>query len=162
MKLREVLDKVENFKMDSTTENHELTLFFDDIGDRILNLGELGQDEKEKAIKSLFEFQKRQPPELDVNWTFIHLIEYIGKPAYKIYNRELVMVNEEAPSLISILLLNRHINSLGGTERKSGVNLLKRISEKEGIPQSVRDEAMEFYEFQLNKEKKNRKTKGAN
>ena len=152
MNLNQILNNINSFNTAKNTVDYELTEFFDKIGSKILNLGELKSHDRLEIIKSLFEFIKRQSSELEENWAFIHLIESIDKPTYKIYDKELIEFNKANPTQISILLLNRHTNSLEEVELQKGINLLKEISERKEIPKLVTDMAKEFYEYQLNSE----------
>ena len=149
MNLEEILEKVNKFNTNEATEDYELNIFFDEIGDAISKLGELNIDEKKKTITSFFNFLKRQSSELEENWSYIHLIESIDNASFKIYDPQLIKFNKESPTLTSILLLNRFINSLEGDKWKNGVNLLKAISEREDISELVREEANEFYKHQI-------------
>jgi len=152
MKLKEILEKINSFNTNEETEEFEITEFFDNTGDCFAKLGKLDSNQIELTIKTFFNFLKRQSPDLGENWSFIHLIESIDKPNYKIYDTLLIKANKENPNLTSLILLVRFINPLEGKERKKGVNLLKEISERNDISELVKEEAKDYYNDQLEKE----------
>lgn len=151
MRLEEILEEIKSFNTSEETEDYEITEFFDKIGDDFSNLDELEKGEKNKVVKILFDFLKRQSPELEENWSFIHLIENIEDPTYGNYHKKLFNFNKQTPTLTSILLLNRLINSLKNVEFEKGIKLLKEISEKIQLPELLKEEAKGYYEYQLKK-----------
>jgi len=149
MNLKHILKTVDNFNTNDETEDFEINNFFDEIGDKYAKLEELKYEEKELVIKSLFNFLKRQSLELEEVWSFIHLLESIDKPTYEIYDKELIKFNKETPTIMSVFLLNRFINSLEGEPRQKGINLLKEISENRIISELVSQEAKSFFDYQV-------------
>lgn len=149
MNLKEILAKINNFNTKEETEEYEITEFFDEIRDHFSELEKLSSKEKELSIQSFFNFLNRQSPDLTEDWSFIHLIESIDNIDYKIYETHLMKVNQETPTLTSLVLLVRFVNSLEGEKWKKGVNLLKEISENNDNSELVRDEAKEYYDKQL-------------
>jgi len=152
MKLKEILEKVNNFNTNEEIEEYEITEFFDGIGDNFAQLESLNSKEKELTIQTFFNFLKRQSSELDEDWSFIHLIENIDKPKYEIYKIQLIKANKENPSLTSLVLLIRFINSLEGKEWEKWMRIVKDLSENDGISELIKDEAKEYYEDQFEEE----------
>ncbi len=151
MNLKYILNTVDNFNINDETEEDDITDFFDKIGDKYAKLEKLKYEEKKLIIKSLFNFLKRQSSELEEIWSFIHLLESIDKPTYEIYDKELIKFNKETPTIISVFLLNRLINSLEGGAWQNGVNLLKEISKNRVISGLVSQEAKSFFDYQIEK-----------
>jgi hypothetical protein len=148
MNLEKILLQIENFKVDEEMEDYEISEFFDKIRGNISDVSSLTKIQKEKLVKKLFDFLKNQDSEMNENFSFIHFIENIDNPAYEIYNSELLKFNTENGTITSILLLNRHINSLKGDEWKDSVKLMKSISENENYTEYVREFALNFYKHQ--------------
>lgn len=146
MKLQEILEKVNNFNTNEETEEFEITEFFDRIGADFAGLESLTNKEKEITVQTFFNFIKRQSPELNEDWSFIHLIESVDKPEYEIYKSQLIQANKENPSFTSLILLIRFINSLEGKEWEEGMKIIKDLSEKDGISELIKEEAKEYYE----------------
>ncbi|WP_405207092.1 hypothetical protein [Aquimarina sp. LLG6339-5] len=151
MNLNTICQKILNYKVEEETEDYEVSDFFDEIGEDILKLNTLTDIQKGKLLKSLFDFIKNQDSEMDENFSFIHLIESIDKPNYELYNAELLKFNKENGTIISTLLLNRHINSLSGDEWKKCIEILKSISDNNDYTEYVREEALDYYEHQMEK-----------
>lgn len=151
MKFEEVIERIEKFKVSEEIEDYEISDFFDDIRNELPESSSLIESQKEQLIKSLFGFLKNQDPEMDENFSFIHFIEDIDTPNYEIYNSELIKFNKENGIVTSTLLLNRHINSLEGSEWKNCVELLKSIADNENYTEYVKEFALDFYEHLIEK-----------
>ncbi len=97
----------------------------------------------------LFLFLKNQDPEMEENFSFIHLIECIDKPTYEIYNKELIKFNKLNGTLISILLFNRYLNSLEEKNCRRNLKLFKLIGENINYSDLIKEEALRLYENQI-------------
>lgn len=150
MNLDNAITKIKNFNVNDDMEDYEISEFFDVIGDELTDVGDFTDLQKEQLIQTLFDFLKRQDPELDEDFSFIHFIEHIDKPSYKIYNAELLKFNTENGTIMATLLLNRFINGLK-EERKKHIDLLKSISENRNYTDLVRAEALSYYQHQIEK-----------
>jgi len=151
MNLKEILSKIDLFSTTANTEDYHLSEFFDEIGERILLLGELNKKEKETCIETLFNFLKRQSPLLEENFSFIHLIECFDEPDSNFYENQLLKFNSVTPTLTSILLLNGLLNTTEGEVWQKGVILFKNISENEQLDGLIRKEAKDYYDYQIEK-----------
>ncbi|MGJ8549365.1 hypothetical protein [Winogradskyella wichelsiae] len=151
MNLENTITLIENFQVNDEIEDYEISEFFDAIGFQLEAINRFTDAQKQQLIQTLFDFLKRQDPELDEDFSFIHLIEAIDQPDYKIYNAELLKLNTENGTITSTLLLNRFINGLKEEERKKYIDLLKLISENRNYTDLVRAEALSYYEHQMEK-----------
>ncbi len=151
MNINAICLKIVNYKVDQKTEDFEVNVFFDTIGEEILKLNVLSTTEKEKLIQSLFKFVQNQDPEMDEKFSFIHLIENIDKPTQNIYNAELLKFNLKYGTITSTHLLNRHINSLNADDSAKYINILKSIAENDTYTKYVRKEALGYYNYQKDK-----------
>lgn len=151
MNLNNAITKIKNFNVNDDMEDYEISDFFDVIGVELTDVGNFTNLQKEQLILTLFDFLKRQDPELEEDFSFIHFIEHIDKPNYKIYNAELLKFNTENGTIMATLLLNRFINGLKEEERKKYIDLLKSISENKNYTDFVRAEALSYYQHQIEK-----------
>ncbi|MDN3619612.1 hypothetical protein QWY81_09120 [Polaribacter undariae] len=151
MDLENAIIKIQNFDVNDDMEAYEISEFFDAIGDELIDVKTFTSSQKKQLIQVLFDFLKRQDPELEEDFSFIHFIEHIDKPDYKIYNTELLKFNTENGTITTTLLLNRFINGLKEQERKKHIDLLKSISENKNYTDLVRTEALSYYEHQTEK-----------
>ncbi|WP_159023660.1 hypothetical protein [Formosa sp. L2A11] len=151
MNLENAITQIKNFQVNGDMEDYEISEFFDAIGDELPDVNSFTDSQKQQLIQVLFDFLKRQDPELDENFSFIHFIEAINQPDYKIYNTELLKFNTENGTITSTLLLNRFINGLVGEERKKYIDVLKSIAENPSYTDFVRAEALGYYEHQIGK-----------
>ncbi len=151
MNLEKIMNKIENFIVTQTMEEGDVIDFFDDIGAKISEIKKLSEIEVRKLIVSLFHYLKNQSPTLEENWSFIHLIEDLDKPKFNIYNEILIKNNKENPSITSILLLNRHMNTLKGKELQKALEIFNEIIENKNIHLAVREKAKKFLAFQNKK-----------
>lgn len=94
MKLEEIIERIESFRVLEEMEDYEISEFFDNVRSELKNFNSLTDLQKEKLIKSAFEFLKNQDPEMDENFSFIHCVEDIDNPRYEIYNSELIKFNK--------------------------------------------------------------------
>ena len=151
MDLENAIIKIQNFDVNDDMEAYEISEFFDAIGDELRDVKTFTNSQKKQLIQVLFDFLKRQDPELEEDFSFIHLIEAIDQPDYNIYNAELLKFNTENGTITTTLLLNRFINGLKEQERKKHIDLLKSISENKNYTDLVRTEALSYYEHQTEK-----------
>ncbi|MHA7059115.1 hypothetical protein ACWGOQ_0017950 [Aquimarina sp. M1] len=110
--------------------------------------------QKEELIDTLFEFLKSQDPEMEENFSVIHFVESIDNPGYEMYYPKLLKFNTENGTITSVLLLNRYTNYIEGTEWEKCVALLKSISENKDYTEYVRKVALEFYQHQIENNKR--------
>ncbi len=148
MELKEALERINTFNVEENAEMEDaaVTIFFDDIGDHFPKLETLSNEEKAILLQSFFDFLARQSPDLDESWSFIHFIEAIDQPHYKIYNQALLKAIQGKFSITLLFLLKRHINYLEKNELPHWVNLLKEISERNDISELVKEEVIEAKE----------------
>ena len=151
MDLENAIIKIQNFDVNDDMEDYEISEFFDAIGNELRDVKTFTSSQKQQLIQVLFDFLKRQDPELEEDFSFIHFIEHIDKPDYKIYDTELLKFNTENGTITTTLLLNRFINGLKEQERKKHIDLLKSISENKNYTDLVRTEALSYYEHQTEK-----------
>ena len=151
MNLETAISQIKNFNVNDEMEDYEISEFFDAIGDELEDVNRFTDSQKQQLIQTLFNFLKRQDSELEEDFSFIHFIEAIDQPDYKIYNAELLKFNTENGTITSTLLLNRSINALEGEEHKEYIGLLKSISENKNYTDLVRAEAFSYYEHQMEK-----------
>ena len=151
MDLENAIIKIQNFDVNHDMGDYDISEFFDVIGDQLLDVNSFSTSQKEELIQVLFEFLKRQDPELEENFSFIHFIEHIDKPEYKVYDAELLKFNAENGTITSTLLLNRFINGLKEVERKMHIDLLKSSADNTAYTDFVRAEALGYYEHQMGK-----------
>ncbi|WP_218599242.1 hypothetical protein [Polaribacter sp. NJDZ03] len=151
MDLENAIIKIQNFDVNDDMEAYEISEFFDAIGNELRDVKTFTSSQKQQLIQVLFDFLKRQDPELEEDFSFIHLIEAIDQPDYNIYNAELLKFNTENGTITTTLLLNRFINGLKEQERKKHIDLLKSISENKNYTDLVRAEALSYYEHQTEK-----------
>ncbi|WP_165730871.1 hypothetical protein [Polaribacter sp. 20A6] len=151
MDLENAIIKIQKFDVNDDMEDYEISEFFDAIGDELEDVNSFTDLQKQQLIQAFFNFLKRQDPELEEDFSFIHLIEAIDQPDYKIYDAELLKFNTENGTITTTLLLNRFINGLKEQERKKHIDLLKSISENKNYTDLVRTEALSYYEHQTEK-----------
>ena len=151
MEIKELLLKIQNFKVDEEMEDYEISEHFDKIREELADMNLLTELQKEELIDILFDFLKSQDPEMDENFSFIHFIESIDNPNYETYYPKLFKFNTENGIITSTLLLNRYTNSLEGIEWKKCVELLKSISENNNYTEYVREFALNFHQHQTEK-----------
>lgn len=151
MNLKDILEKIKGFNTNEEVEDGDVSVFFDEIGVVISNIGELEIEEKKQILSALFDFLGRQSADFEENWSFIHLIENIDDSTVGIYYEKLFKFNKKSPTLTSILLLNRLINALETNKKESGMKLLGEISKENNISPFLREEAADYYTYQLKK-----------
>ena len=83
---------------------------------------------------------KRQSPELEENWSYIHFLENIENLKKDVYSSYLETINKERPSLTSLILLRRYLNSLEKYKYSKWVNLLKEISDNNQVSSLVKSD----------------------
>ncbi|QNK78492.1 hypothetical protein H7F37_05300 [Winogradskyella sp. PAMC22761] len=151
MNLENAITQIKNFQVSDAMEDYDISEFFDAIGDELEAINRFTDSQKQQLIQTLFNFLKRQDPELEEDFSFIHFIEALDQPDYKIYNAELLKFNTENGTITSTLLLNRFINGLKEEERIEHIDLLKSIADNANYTDLVRAEALSYYEHQMEK-----------
>ncbi|WP_299779035.1 hypothetical protein [uncultured Formosa sp.] len=151
MNLETAITLIKNFNVNDDMEDYEVSEFFDAIGDELEDVNRFTDSQKQQLIQTLFNFLKRQDPELEEDFSFIHFIEAIDQPDYNIYNAELFKFNTENGTITSTLLLNRCINGLKKEEREKHIDLLKSIADNANYTDFVRTEALSYYKHQIAK-----------
>ncbi|UOX33842.1 hypothetical protein LXD69_17635 [Flavobacterium sediminilitoris] len=152
MNIEQILLQINTFKVNEEMEDYKVSDFFDGIMESIDNLKILEDLHKEQLIKTLFNFLKKHNPEMEEDFSFIHLIESIDKPNYSIYSKQLIECNIQNPNLTSIILLNRYLNALDGDAWKKNVAILRSITEGNEYTSFIRQETLEYYQYQIDKE----------
>ena len=147
MNLQDVLFKIQNFNINGSKDEFEILHFFDDIGSSIDSLI-LTQKQERQIIIALFDYLKRQEPEVEENWSFIHLIECFDRSNSLFYNKLLQEHCEEFPSTTSLLLLNRYINSVEKGAIIKPLNILEEISLNQENSALIREIAQEYLDYQ--------------
>ncbi len=151
MMLRRIIFEIENFSATLSTNEIEIINFFEDIQEKVAGLLPLPENNRREIITTLFNYLKDQSPVLEENWNFIHLIEDIDKPDYKIYIEILLEQMKKSPNNTSVLLLNRYVNSLKKEELNKYLNIFKEIIENENTSETVKEDAKGFINYQLKK-----------
>jgi hypothetical protein len=104
--------------------------------------------DKEKAIPELFSVMERMPDtELGSPGPLVHTLERIHG-----YEHELVRSVHRRPSLLSVWMVNRILNSdLSDEARRSYLALLDEAANHPNAPESVGMDARSFLELQMRK-----------
>ena len=135
---------VEKYSTHKFEDEFELTEFFDSIRDKVYEKS-LSYNDKQNLILSLFKFIKNQPSDLEENFSFIHLIENVDD---SIYDSLIVDFVKKNPSITSLLLLNRYINSLENYEREESSLAFQFIFKNKSNSKLIKDLAREYYNYQ--------------
>lgn len=151
MEIKNILTRIRGFEVSQETEDCEISAFFDELGESFSPADALSKPQKQELIDALFNFIKSQNPEMDENFSLIHFMEWIDKPDYTIYYPKLMAFAENNGTITSNLLLNRYANSSKKTERKQCINLLRSISENKNYSEYIRESALDFYKYQIEK-----------
>ncbi len=152
MKLEEIILKIENYKVNENDEEYEIHNidFFDEITENIESLPKLDDIQKEMIINALFNFLLNQSADMEDCFPFIHLIESIDNPDYKIYDKKLIEFNKKYGTTNSVYLLNRFINGLNDdVKKKEYINMLKDVADNLNYLECVREQALFFYKYQI-------------
>ncbi|QMU26596.1 hypothetical protein [Adhaeribacter radiodurans] len=99
------------------------------------------------VIPSLFELMENYP---DVDFgapgTIVHTLETFDGQ----YEEQLYLSLKREPTVLSVLMLNRIINSLSDPKEKNeNIELLRQISISDNINENAKEEARSFYDYQL-------------
>ena len=149
MDIAVILSQIDNFRVQTEIKDYNISDFFDEVMERIDKLKKLNHLEKELLLDSLFTFLDNHNPELEEDFSFIHLIESIDKPNYSLYSRKLLENNFKRPTLTSVLLLNRYINSLHGKAWKKAVEVLKKVVVNIKDTTFMGEDTSEYCEYQI-------------
>lgn len=151
MDIKTICEKILAYKIPQEPVQHEVSDFFDQIGEQLIQFDKLPDHQREKLINALFEFLGNQDVEMDENFTFIHLIEFVGNPSFQTYHKHLLNFISKNASITSTLLLNRHLNIAKGKQWKSGLDLLKATSDNPNYTERIRKDALDYYDYQIEK-----------
>jgi hypothetical protein len=145
----EIISKVQNC---SVSRDEELDLFIDTIAETVEGLN-LSSVPRERLLEQLLLSLERQPNAELTLWSFIHFIEGLDQDNTTNYLTQLKKSLERRPTLLTLLLTNRILNSLPdeSADRVLFLTALKEIASNSSLDENVRIEASEFYEYQLNK-----------
>ena len=104
--------------------------------------------EPERAIPELFRVMERLPDtDLGSPGPLVHTLEVL-----KGYEAELIRSIRRSPSLLSVWMVNRILNTeLQPEIRKSYISLLDDAAARSDVPKTVRNDARHFLEFQARK-----------
>lgn len=104
----------------------------------------------EAAIPELFRVMERMPDaDLGSPGPLVHTLEKL-----KGYETELVRSVHRSPSLLSVWMINRILNTdVPNDLRQSYMSLLSQAANRPDVPKTVRDDARGFLEFQTRKHK---------
>lgn len=102
----------------------------------------------EAAIPELFAVMERMPDaDLGSPGSLVHTLE-----AFKGYEAELVRSVRRSPSLLSVWMVNRILNTdLPIDTRESYMSLLNDAAIRSDVPRTVREDARDFVQFQMRK-----------
>ncbi|CAM4152225.1 MULTISPECIES: hypothetical protein [Flavobacterium] len=149
MDLAVILSQINNFRVHSEIKDYNISDFFDAVMEKIDKLKKLNHSEKEQLLDTLFAFLNNHNPELEEDFSFIHLIESIDKPNYTIYSKKLLENNIKRPSLTSVLLLNRYINSLHGKAWGKAVVVVRKVVENIKKTTFMTEDTLNYCEYQI-------------
>jgi hypothetical protein len=104
--------------------------------------------EPERAIPYLFRVMERLPDtDLGSPGPLVHTLEGL-----KGYPAELIRSVRRSPSLLSVWMINRLLNTdLPSDVRQSYLSLLDQVGDRPDVPKAVRDDARNFVEVQARK-----------
>jgi hypothetical protein len=102
----------------------------------------------EKAIPELFSVMERLPAaDLGSPGPLVHTLERLNG-----YKEELVRSVHRQPSLLSVWMVNRILNTnLSDDARRSYIALLNEVWAHPNTPETVREDAQHFLELQMRK-----------
>lgn len=137
----------------SIIANDEFDFFIDDIAVITQDLS-LSITQRELLIEQLLLNIENQPEPQFTSWSLVHFLEWLNEDNSIYYNVLLLNSVKRRPKLLTLLLTNRVLNDLPNTsaERKLFLAELKDIASNSDIDDFERNEANEFYEYQLTKE----------
>lgn len=122
-------------------ENHEKT-------DLILYLISL-EDNAKEYVAELFLFMESNP---DINYGLPGpVVHFMEKYFLDGYEELLYSSVKRKPTLHTIWMINRMLNSPKLDEREKYMNLLKEIAENQNESDDIRDRANHYFEYQNNK-----------
>jgi hypothetical protein len=136
----------------SITDSDEFDLFIDDIAIAYENLN-LSLSQKEQLVEQLFLNIENQPEPEFTSWSLIHFIESFDDSGTN-YNAQLLRSLKRTPKVMTILLVNRNLNALPNPtpERALFLAALNEIASNNTIDEHLKNEAKDFYEYQMKKD----------
>jgi hypothetical protein len=149
MAYEEIISTVQNC---SVSSDEELDFFIDTIAETVDRLN-VSSVQRERLLEQLLLSLERLPNAELSSWSFIHFIEGLDQDNTTNYSTHLKKSLERRPTLLTVLLTNRILNSLSdeSADRLWFLTALKEIASNSSLDEIVRTEAGEFYEYQLNK-----------
>lgn len=153
MTYEEIISKIQNCSFSS---DDELDFLIDKIAETAETLI-FSNVQREQLIEQLLLSLERQPNTELTSWSFIHFIESLDQENTTNYPAQLKKSLERIPTLLTLLLTNRYINSVPdeAAERDLFLTALKKIASDSSSGKNVRTEAGEIYAYQLNKRAEN-------
>ncbi len=152
MTFEEIISKIQSCTI---TDGDEFDVFIDDIAVEVEDI-DFSVVQKERLIEQLFLFIESQPDPEFTSWSLVHFIEWLDKDYTTNYSTQLLTSLKRKPTFLALLLANRMLNDLPDTsaDRALFLTALKEVASNGSLEEYVRNEANEFYEYQLNKEAK--------
>lgn len=150
MTYEEIISKIQAC---SIIDEGEFDLFIDDIavtaGDLNLSIGQ-----RDHLIGQLLLKIENQPDAEFTSWSLVHFLEWLDHDNCTSYNTQILKSLQKEPKYLTLLLANRILNELPDTsaDRALFLTVLQDIASSRTADEHVREEAKEFYEYQLNKE----------
>jgi hypothetical protein len=140
----------------SITDGEEFDLFIDDVAIGTENLN-LSITQREHLIEQLITQVEGQPEPEYTSWSLVHFIETLDEDNSTNYRKQLLESLKRKPKFLTLLLANRILNVLPGTstDRILCLTTLKEIATEDAFDEYVRNQANEFYEYQLKKRAEN-------
>jgi phytoene/squalene synthetase len=154
MTYEEIISKIQAC---SITDSDEFDLYIDDIAVAVEDLS-LSTLQREVLIEQLLLNIENQPEPEFTSWSLVHFLEWLDQDNSTNYNALLLKSLKIRPKVMTLLLTNRVLNDLPdtSTDRILFLAALKEITSDSTIDEIVKNEANEFYEYQLNKEQRNK------
>jgi len=105
----------------------------------------------EAAIQELFSVMERMPDaDLGSPGPLVHTLEKL-----KGYEQELILSVRRCPSLLSVWMVNRILNTdLSSDVRQSYMSLLREAATRSDLPKAIRNDAYHFVELQERRHRK--------
>jgi len=139
------------------TDENEFDLFIDDV---IASVGELNLSitQRERLNGALILNIENQPESEFTSWSLLHFIEGLDKNNNTSFNKQILESLKSKPKVMTLLLANRIINNLSewSADRTLFLTALKEVASNNDFDPFVRKQAGKFYEYQINKQMKNK------
>jgi len=101
---------------------------------------------------------ENQPESEFTSWSLLHFIEGLDKNNNTSFNKQILESLKSKPKVMTLLLANRIINNLSewSADRTLFLTALKEVASNNDFDPFVRKQAGKFYEYQINKQMKNK------